>query len=267
MLSIIGCGNTNRCDDGAGIYVVNKLREALGALPDGVQIFDAGTAGMEVMFKARGSSALLIIDASHSGSKPGAIFEVPGEDLAKQPEPSYNLHDFRWDHALFAGKKIFKEDFPEDISVFLIEAADLSFGLELTSEVKSAADRVVEIILERLTKNTDATTSSTTTRVCKLQNGKIYIDHALYNTYYAGSGSVALIARQGKLVLMPVVSQAQGGLLCKIINAKGDRMVDAVDFLRRLELDLPEPINCPVSWSTELAGLLIELPEHMKISC
>lgn len=267
MLSIIGCGNTNRSDDGAGIYVVNKLRETLGALPDSVQLFDAGTAGMEVMFKARGSTALVIVDASHSGSKPGAIFEVPGEELAKQPEPSYNLHDFRWDNALFAGKKIFKEDFPEDISVFLIEAADLSFGLELSPEVKSAADRVVEIILERLTKNRDDTTSNTKTKTCKLQNGKIYLDHDLYNTYYAGSGSVALIARQGKLILMPVVSQAQGGLLCKIINAKGDRMVDAVDFLRRLELDLPEPISCSVSWNTELAGLFIELPANLKLSC
>lgn len=265
MLSIIGCGNTNRCDDGAGIYVVNKLREALGALPEGVQIFDAGTAGMEVMFKARGSSALLVIDASQSGSKPGTIYEVPGEELAKQAEPSYNLHDFRWDHALFAGKKIFKEEFPEDISVFLIEAADLSYGLELTPDVKAAADRVVQIILKRLSKNTDATTCATTAvRACKIQNGKIYLDHDLYNTYYAGTGSVALIVREGDLFLMPVVSQAQGGLLCKIINAKGDRMVDAVDFLRRLKLDLPEPISCPVRWSTELAGLLIEIPEQIK---
>ncbi len=77
MLSIIGCGNSNRSDDGAGVYVVQRLKEQLSKAPSlDVQIFDAGTAGMDVMFQARGSNALIIIDASCSGSEPGAVFEA-----------------------------------------------------------------------------------------------------------------------------------------------------------------------------------------------
>lgn len=153
MLTIIGCGNTNRCDDGAGVYVAHRMNEylALHQCPD-VRVFDAGTAGMEVMFQARGSDSLIVIDANSSGAGPGTIFEVPGEELANLPEPAFNMHNFRWDHALYAGKQIFKDEFPKSVTVFLIEAECLDFGLDLSSRVKAAADRVIELIIARLEK-------------------------------------------------------------------------------------------------------------------
>jgi hydrogenase maturation protease len=151
MLTIIGCGNSNRSDDGVGVVAAQKLQAYLRDNPHSrVRVFDAGTAGMDVMFQARGSRALIIIDANRSGSKPGTIFTVPGHALENLPQPSYNLHDFRWDHALFAGGRIFKEAFPTDITVYLIEAGDLSFGLELSSDVKIAANVVCEAIKKRI---------------------------------------------------------------------------------------------------------------------
>ncbi len=154
MLTIIGCGNSSRCDDGVGVYVAQQLKRKLPNAADmSVHIFDTGTGGMDVMFQARGTRALIIIDANKSDSEPGAIFEVPGEVLANCHTPSFGLHDFRWDHALYAGKQIFKDDFPKDIQVFLIEAAKLEFGLELSDTVKAAADVVVEKILNRVQSN------------------------------------------------------------------------------------------------------------------
>jgi hydrogenase maturation protease len=262
-ISIIGCGNTNRNDDGVGVYVVRALKEALaapsaaGLYADQVQVFDAGTAGMEVMFQARGSTSLIIIDASRSGSEAGAIFEVPGSELEKQSEPSYNMHDFRWDHALFAGRKIFKEEFPTDVKVFLIESQNLDFGLELSDVVKKSADRVVEILLERLRKPKSKQDPQVSVRLTK---GKIYLDSPLFEKYFSGHETVALIERDGKFVLLPVFSGAQGGLMIKLINARGDRVVDAVDFFRRFDLDLEQSLACPVSWNSEMAGLVIDVP-------
>ena len=112
MLTIIGCGNSNRSDDGVGVGIAQRLQTHLKDKPNSyIHVFDAGTAGMDVMFQARGSRALIIIDANSSGSKPGSIFEVPGNELEHFPEPSYYLHDFRWDHALYAGRQIFKLKF------------------------------------------------------------------------------------------------------------------------------------------------------------
>jgi hydrogenase maturation protease len=111
-----------------------------------VQVFDAGTGGMDVMFQARGASRLIIIDASRSGSEPGAIFKVPGRELESEPDAAFSLHDFRWQHALTAGRKIFGAEFPRDVTVFLIEAENLGFGLELSAAVVRSAERVIEEI-------------------------------------------------------------------------------------------------------------------------
>lgn len=147
MLTIIGCGNPNRKDDGVGVYVAQALLawQDRQNIPK-IAIYDAGTNGMEVMFKARGSEALFIIDANVSQSEPGSLFTVPGEVLANIPEPSYNLHDFRWDNALYAGKKIYRDDFPSDITVFLIEAETVDLGIGLSTLVKATADKVIETI-------------------------------------------------------------------------------------------------------------------------
>ena len=151
MLTVIGCGNPNRSDDGVGVFVARKLMERFGRDDPGrYRIFDAGTDGMGVMFKARGSSALIIVDASSTGSDPGAVFEVPGQELEGKPTQGYNLHDFRWDHALFAGRRIFKDEFPDEVTVFLIEAGSLDLGLELTEPAQSAAERVIETIARRI---------------------------------------------------------------------------------------------------------------------
>lgn len=145
VLTIIGCGNSNRSDDGVGVYVAQHLKEHLHANEnESVRVFDAGTGGMDVMFHAKGSTRLIIIDAGSTGSDPGSIYEVPGEELIAEKEVGYSLHDFRWDQALFAGRKIFRDDFPTDVTVFLIEAANLSLGLELSPVVKESAENLIE---------------------------------------------------------------------------------------------------------------------------
>jgi hydrogenase maturation protease len=147
MLTIIGCGNLNRNDDAVGVIIAQRLQQYLIEHPHpDVRIYDCGTAGMEVMFHAKGSKQLIIIDASSTGSEPGAVFKVPGKELETLPEPSYNLHDFRWDNALAAGRKIFQDDFPQEVTVYLIEAANLSFGLELSPVVEHSANLVFEEI-------------------------------------------------------------------------------------------------------------------------
>lgn len=161
-LTIIGCGNLNRNDDAVGVIIAQRLQQYLATYPHPhVKVYDCGTAGMEVMFKARGSKHLIIIDASSTNSEPGAVFKVPGKELEALKEPSYNLHDFRWDNAIAAGKKIFKDDFPLIVTVYLIEAANLDFGWELSHAVKHSADIVFEqikVIIEQTME--DGTVSS-----------------------------------------------------------------------------------------------------------
>ena len=153
MIAIIGCGNVNRSDDGAGPRVIRILR-ARGADYQDVRLLDAGTDGMAVMFAARGCQSLIVVDACRSGSPPGAVFEMPGGETEQRYMPALNLHDFRWDHALYAGRKMFREAFPADVTVLLVEAETLEFGVELSRSVSAAveivADSVERMIRSRL---------------------------------------------------------------------------------------------------------------------
>lgn len=140
LTAIIGCGNPNRRDDGAGPRVIELLAQE--PLPAGCALFDAGTDGMAVLYRARGAKRLVIVDARAPEANPGAIYEVPGELLEAPPRPSFNLHDFRWDHALYAGRQIYGAEFPADVAVFLIEAETLALGLGLSPAVEAAARQV-----------------------------------------------------------------------------------------------------------------------------
>lgn len=141
MIAIIGCGNPNRQDDGVGPEIIRALR-LKGLESAGVKLFDAGTDGMSVMFSARGCTSLILVDAAKSGSEPGAIYEVPGSELERPYAPGLNLHDFRWDAALHAGRQIFREAFPKDVTVLLIEAKNLGLGIGLSDAVQAAAQTV-----------------------------------------------------------------------------------------------------------------------------
>lgn len=146
MIAVVACGNPNRSDDGAGLAVLGQLKSrGLDRVP-GLRLLDAGTDGMATMFAARGCGSLIVVDACRSGSAPGAIFEVPGGELKQTYAPSLNLHDFRWDHALFAGKSIFRDEFPDDVLVFLIEAQSVDFGIGLSAVVSDAVEKVADRI-------------------------------------------------------------------------------------------------------------------------
>jgi hydrogenase maturation protease len=154
MIAVIGCGNPSRSDDGAGPEVIRALAARGLDREPRVRLLDAGTDGMAVMFAARGCRTLIIVDACRSGSEAGAVFESRGATLEQPHRPSFTLHDFRWDHALFAGRRIFGATFPTDITVLLIEASSVGFGIELSPVVAAAArqvaDRVETLVRSRL---------------------------------------------------------------------------------------------------------------------
>ena len=150
-LAIIGCGNPTRSDDGVGVEVIRLLAQQ--AVPAGVQLIDAGTSGMEVMFKLRGAARVVVVDACRSGNPPGAIFRLPAREAMTPAEHGFTLHGLRWDHALYAGVKIFGDGFVDHAEAILVEAQTLDYGLELSPPVQAAAQQVVAILAAMVAKH------------------------------------------------------------------------------------------------------------------
>ena len=253
MLCVIGCGNATRSDDGVGVCVARLLQAHLRHAPAAhARVFDAGTGGMDVMFQARGAGELILIDASNSGADAGAVFRVPGRELEALPDPGYSLHDFRWQHALAAGRRIFREDFPTAVTVYLIEAANLGFGLELSSAVAAAAGVVVAEILRHIERYPVAARPLWTARA------NFYLSRELCAAHFPDAVSVALLKRGEDVLIVPLAPHSAGGLLLKQRNARGDRVIHAQEFFREHGFAEDREAESPAAdWDPAAAALVV----------
>lgn len=64
-----------------------------------------------------------------------------------------------------------------------------------------------------------------------LRDGRLHIPREVHERLLFSCESVALLARDGKWLLMPLRAGA-GGLQMKLRNARGDRVVEAQEFFR-----------------------------------
>ena len=146
---VIGCGNLLRSDDGVGPVLLRALLDR--GVPEGVELADGGTAGMDVAFRMRGAEHVIIIDACSSGGEPGAIYELPGSEVESPPlEACGNLHSFRWDHSIAFARWLLKDEYPARITVFLIEAETTAPGMDLSETVRGSMHRLIDLLLDRL---------------------------------------------------------------------------------------------------------------------
>lgn len=149
QILIIGCGNLLRGDDSVGPILIRRLWE-LG-LPEGVFCADGGTAGMDVAFQMRGKDKVIIVDASNMQEEPGTVFKVPGEELEDLPPlTDIHTHNFRWDNALAFGRWLLKDEYPKNVTVYLIEGENFEFGEVLTSKVRNSMEKLAVRLLDEL---------------------------------------------------------------------------------------------------------------------
>ena len=195
-------------------------------MPQGGRLVDGGTAGMDVAFQMRGAQRVVIVDAcltqGDTDAAPGTVYRVPGEELGELPPlEGLHTHSFRWDHAIAFARWALGEACPTDITVFLIEAASVELGAELSEPVRTAMEQVIELIerdyLAPLRPQLQDEVSVEIT-----DNGYLRLDAALAATRFP-SDALAAVLRDGQLWLFPLRGPSSGGLLLKQRNPAGDR--------------------------------------------
>jgi hydrogenase maturation protease len=149
--AIMGFGNPCRSDDGVAIYVIDELRKVIGEEHESITLFDMGTSAFEVLFQLKGHSRIIIVDAViNTGEIAGTLYKLPASEINAQinDDPMVFLHSLKWDQALSYSKKILREEYPEDIEVYLIAVDNLKLDINLSEDVKNAGDKVIELILK-----------------------------------------------------------------------------------------------------------------------
>lgn len=252
---VIGCGNLLRGDDGVGPVLIRHLWDR--GVPEGAKVVDGGTAGMDVGFQMRGAQRVVIVDASATGAAPGTIYRVPGEELTDLPPlQGLHTHSFRWDHAIPFARWALGEACPTDITVFLIEAADMEMGGELSEPVTTAMEQVIELIERDFLAPLRPQTAGDVT-VEFTGEGYLRMDASLAASRFP-SDAVAAVPRGAELWLYPLRGPSSGGLLLKQRNSAGDRAVLIHEVLAD---GFPVGI-CAACWDDEHKALRVSLREQ-----
>ncbi|MEM6394889.1 MAG: hydrogenase maturation protease [Bacteroidota bacterium] len=150
--AILGFGNPTRSDDGVGCYVTAQLGKKLSERED-LTILDMGTSAFEVLFQLKGHQRIIFVDGViNTGEPDGTLYHLPAAEIEAsiQDDPMVFLHSLKWDQALSYTRKILQEEYPDDVSVYLLAITNTKLEVGLSEQVEQAADKLVNIIGDTL---------------------------------------------------------------------------------------------------------------------
>ena len=143
---IIGLGNEYRRDDAVGLVVARRLREAA---PEGVRVLEESGEGAALIESWQGADTVILIDAVHSGAKPGTIHRL---DAHAQPIAKkffrFSTHAFGLAEAVELARALGR--LPPRLIVYGVEGKSFEAGVGLSPEVEAATQQVVERVLGEL---------------------------------------------------------------------------------------------------------------------
>jgi hydrogenase maturation protease len=145
---VCGIGNRLKSDDGLGSYVIEKLSEL--TLPANVTLRDFGNAGIACVLEIGDYDKVIFIDAIKQGKEAGKVYRIiPKKETFKTENFSvFSLHEYDLNKILQTANSI--NSFPKEVVILGCEPKDLSFGLDLSWEVKIAVDKIIDLILKEI---------------------------------------------------------------------------------------------------------------------
>ena len=143
---VIGIGNTDRGDDAAGLLVVRELANRLPAAVDVIECSGDQTRLLEAW---RGATVVVVVDAMQTGLGPGTVHVLDPGSAPLLENPALSDHGFGLATAIELGRAL--GNLPERLVIVGIEGADFATGALLSSEVREAVSRAVDLLVETFT--------------------------------------------------------------------------------------------------------------------
>jgi len=143
---VVGVGEPFRRDDGCGPRVVRALR---GRLDPSVRLVERVNEWTELLDLWDGAELTVVVDAMRSGGAVGSVVRLEGEELRRAAlERSPSSHGLSVRDAYELGWALGR--LPRRLVLYLIEAADMEPGAELSPEVERAVGQAAEAVVAEL---------------------------------------------------------------------------------------------------------------------
>lgn len=144
---VLGVGNLLLSDESIGVHVINQLENEY-VFPDGVELVDGGTAGMELLDYIAKREHVMIVDAVLTGDEPGTVVILKDDDVPALFNNKVSPHQLGLSDLLGALK--LTEESPENIFLVGIVPESVEPGLEMTDTVSKTIPTVKKLLLEHL---------------------------------------------------------------------------------------------------------------------
>jgi hydrogenase maturation protease len=138
---VIGVGNRMMSDDGVGPIVIDRL---VGRLPEPVALVESVGDATHLLDTWRDARLAVVVDAVVSGGVPGAVHRIDGKAGFPSSWRSASTHLIGVVEAVDLGDAV--DMLPDKLVVYGIEIDEVVPGVDLSPEIDSAADQVVEMV-------------------------------------------------------------------------------------------------------------------------
>ncbi|MDG3084586.1 HyaD/HybD family hydrogenase maturation endopeptidase [Vibrio hannami] len=146
---ILGVGNLLLSDESIGVHVVNHLEQKY-QFPEGVELLDGGTAGMELLDYIASREHVIIIDAVLTGDAPGTVVDLYDDEVPALFNNKVSPHQLGLSDLLGALK--LTGESPENIYLVGIIPESVEPGLEMTDTVSGQLENMSQRVLTYLDK-------------------------------------------------------------------------------------------------------------------
>jgi hydrogenase maturation protease len=144
---VLGVGNILLADEGVGVRVVEAFQQRY-VIPEGVDVLDGGTAGMDLLDALSSRSHIVIVDAVRTGAEPGTIVQLSGTDVPALFSNRISPHQLGISDVLAILRLIDQE--PRHIALIGIVPVDLDLGLALSGMIAAKVDEMADLVADEL---------------------------------------------------------------------------------------------------------------------
>jgi hydrogenase maturation protease len=149
-IRILGVGNVLCTDDGLGPYTI-KVLEAHYEFPEGVEVIDLGTPGMDLTPYLADARLVIVIDTVRGDGGPGSLRVLRDREIVAKPPPSrMSPHEPGLREALMATE--FADSSPDEIVFIGVVPESTGQGTRLSDPVMAAVPAVIENVVAEMEK-------------------------------------------------------------------------------------------------------------------
>ncbi|OFS08582.1 HyaD/HybD family hydrogenase maturation endopeptidase [Hafnia sp. HMSC23F03] len=146
---VLGIGNLLLSDEAVGVRIVERLEQDY-RFPEGVELMDGGTAGMELMEYMASRDHLIVADAVLSDAEPGSVLTLHDDEVPAFFSRKISPHQLGLCDVLSALH--LTDEFPKRLTLVGVVPQSLEPYIGMTPTIEAAVpiamDRIIQILRE-----------------------------------------------------------------------------------------------------------------------